>query len=168
MPRRAAAVAALKRLDPSRAGLYVAGRMKPSGKVNPVTVLLVLALVGAGWWAVIFVPVYWDNLDVREAVDAAFARYHVDGEERARGFLMDRLNLVTPQGTIGHHFEIDEDGMEQEMPGLGVPDENVTFDYVERDSQLTVRVEYDRVVVLKPSQKRRTLHFVVEKSGAAR
>lgn len=141
--------------------------MKPSGKVNPVSVLLVLALIGAAYWAVIFVPIYLDNLDVREAVDAAFSRYHVDGEERARQFLMDRLNVHTPQGTIGHHFEIDEEGIEQELPGLGVPEENVTMDFVERDSQLTVRVEYDRVVVLKPSQKRRTLHFVVEKSGAA-
>ncbi|MEW6430976.1 MAG: hypothetical protein AB1730_05650 [Myxococcota bacterium] len=158
----------MKRLDPSRAGLYVALRMKPSGKVNPVSVLLLLALVGAGWWAVIFVPVYLDNLDVREAVDAAFSRYHVEGEQRARQFLMDRLNVRTPQGTIGHHFELDEEGVERELPGLGVPEENVTFDYVERDSLLTVRVEYDRVVVLKPTQARRTLHFVVEKSGAAR
>lgn len=141
---------------------------KPSGKVNPISVLLVLAFGGGVYWAVLFGPLYIDNLDVREAVDAAFSRYGNEGEDRARQYLVSRLNKGTQDGIVGHHFEVDEDGVEQELPGLDVAEDNVTFEYEERTSQLTVRVEYDRVVVLKPSQKRRTLHFVVQKTGAIR
>jgi hypothetical protein len=141
---------------------------KPSGKINPVSVLLLLAVGGGVYWAVLFGPVYFDNLDVREAVDAAFSRYHIEGEKRARQYLLDRLNTRTPEGTIGHHFEVDDDGVERELPGLDVPEEDVSFDYDERTSELTVRVEYDRVVVLKPTRKRRTVHFVVQKTGAIR
>jgi len=142
--------------------------MKPSGKVNPVSVILLLALGGGIYWAVTFVPTYYNNLDVREAVDAAFSRFTVEGEDRAHQYLLSRLNRGTQEGIIGHHFEVDEDGVEHEVPGLGVADEDVTFEFDERTSELTVRVEYDRVVVLRPFQKRRTLHFVVEKTGAIR
>jgi hypothetical protein len=143
--------------------------MKPSGKVNPVSVLALLALGGATYWAILFLPVYYDNLEVKEALDAAFSQARVEGEERAKTWLMRRLNGVTPgQGTLGTHLEVDEDGVERELPGLGVPEENVTFTWDDRESTLTLRVEYDRVVVLKPSDKRKVLHFVAEKKGSTK
>ncbi|MEW5740461.1 MAG: hypothetical protein AB1938_16155 [Myxococcota bacterium] len=143
--------------------------MKPSGKVNPVSVLVMLALAGATYWAVLFIPLYYDNLEVKEALDSAFSQARVEGEETARVWLMRRLNGVTPNmGTLGSHYEVDEDGVEQLLPGLGVPEENVTFTWDEAASTLTLRVEYERVVILKPSEKRKVLHFVVEKKGSTK
>ena len=137
--------------------------MKPSGKVNPVTVLLLLAIGGAVYWAVMFGPMYLDNFEVREAVDSAWSLWATDGEDHTYQWLLNRLNNRTQMGTMGSHFEVDEDGVEKLLPGLGVPEDNITFAYDENTKMLTVRVEYQRVVVLKPSDKRRTMRFVVEK-----
>lgn len=142
--------------------------MKPRGKVNPVSVLVLLGIAGGIYWAVMYVPLYLDNLDVREAVDTAISRFHTTGPAAAETWLHQRLTQRTTLGVIGSHPELDDDGVEQIVPGLDVDPDNITFDWDERNSELTVRVEYDRVIRLKPTQERRTVHFVVQHSKVGR
>lgn len=139
--------------------------MSRSGKVNPVSILLLLAAVGGGWWMFTYLPIHWDHLSVREAVDSAAAEYLVAGEDTAKRKLLARLNRLTAGGeTIGWHFETDEEGNEERVPGLGLTEDNVTIEWDEANKQVTVRVEYDRVVELKPLEDRKTVHFSAEKS----
>lgn len=136
--------------------------MKARGGVNPISVLLLLA-IGAGIWAAItFIPAYWDNLTVREVAHSAATRYPTSGEDGVAAALLERLNDLTMEGTVGWHFDVDEDGYEQKVPGLAVDPDNVQVSYDEEKRVVTVRVAYDRTVELKPSDERRVLHFVVE------
>lgn len=138
--------------------------MSRSGKVNPVSILLILALIGGGWWGYTYFPVYWDNLTVREAVDSAATVYLASEEEGVKGKLMQRLNMLTTAGEpVGWHFEIDEDGYEVRVPGLGVTEDDITVEWDEANRTVTVQLEYDRVVELKPLDERRTVHFSVVK-----
>lgn len=130
-------------------------------ETNPVSVILVIALAAAGFYGFHVAPLYLDNLEVKEATAEAYNAWIVDGEERARFKLMSRLN---DKGT-GYHFEVDDDGVEQVKPGLGIPDEQVTFEFDDRSRLLTVSVTYKRTVQFKPLEKRKTFSFSVVKSA---
>lgn len=137
-------------------------RPKPRGAVNPVSVIIILALIGLGWWLYTFLPVYWDNLSVREAAGAAAIDW-LRGEESVKATVMRRLNMATPEGVVGWHFATDEEGNETKVPGLGVAEEDITVNWDEASRTVTIRISYDRVVEMKPLDKRRTVHFEVEK-----
>ncbi|MGV3625539.1 MAG: hypothetical protein ACO1OB_32310 [Archangium sp.] len=133
--------------------------MRRNGETNPVTWLVVLALIGAGFYGFHVGPVYMDNLEAKEAASEAFNVYWNDGEDIARKKLVIRLN----EKGIGNHLEVDENGVETWKPGLGIDPERVTF--VEQGGTLRVTVSYDRVVVFSPLKKRKTFHVTAEKVG---
>lgn len=137
--------------------------MKPSGKVNPVSVLLLLGLIAGVWAVVTYFPVYWDNLSVREVASGAAITYLSKDEEGVLREVLRRTNTMGAEGTIGWHFEEDEDGVEQKKPGLGLTEDNVTVSFDQPTRTLTVHISYDRVVELKPFDKRKLVHFEVEK-----
>jgi hypothetical protein len=139
-------------------------RTQRRGSINPIAVLMLLAAIAGGWWLFTYLPVYWDNLTVREAASACAVNYLAGGEEGVKTRLLTRLNETTMDGTVGWHFETDDDGLEVRKPGLGVTEDQVTISFDERKRTLTVHVEYDRVVELKPSIQRKIVHFSVEKT----
>lgn len=133
-------------------------RVQTLGKTNPLTVLLFLAVGFGAWWGFLFIPVYVDQMEVKEAT-----RQIVNLIPQAG----DPMNAVTPplfrlNSQVGWHFVVDEEtGIESVKPGLGLTaEDNVTVDVDEQRKLVTVRIEYDRVVQLKPLERRRTLHFV--------
>lgn len=116
-----------------------------------------MAAAWAGW---VYGQAYLDHFDVKEEVWLAFSTT-VTGEHEARARLMQALNAK-----IGWHYELDEGtGEETIKPGLGVPDEAVEIVLNPETKVVRVRVEYDRVLPLKPSDRRTTVHFVAEKTG---
>ncbi|PZR16100.1 MAG: hypothetical protein DI536_07345 [Archangium gephyra] len=134
--------------------------MRRNGETNPVTWIVVLALIGVGFYGFHVGPVYMDNLEVKEAASEAFNVYFNDGEDLARRKLIIRLN----EKNFGTHLEVDENGVESWKPGLGIDPERVTF--VEGgDGTLRVTVSYDRVVIFSPLKKRKTFHVSAEKVG---
>lgn len=135
--------------------------MRPTGKTNPVTVLVILAVIAGGYWVVMFGPLYLDNLEVREAADSAFNVYVVERDETKA--IREALNRQTK---IGSHFEVsEEDGTEQKLPGLGLTEDDVVLEHDESSGEASVRIEYNRTVILWPTENRRTVHFAVEKKG---
>ena len=134
-------------------------RRHPSGKVNPVSVLLVVALAAAGWYGSYVVPIYYDNLDVREAFEQGLNVAIIEGVDRARVGTVRKLNTM-----IGTHYAIDEEtGAETIEPGLGIEPEAFAIDIDTPAKLITGHLEYDRVVQLKPLQKRKSFHFVHDK-----
>lgn len=120
-----------------------------------------LALAGAGFYGYHVGPVYLDNMAAREACTEAFNIYWVEGGDIARTKLLFRLN-GTPETS---HLATDENGVESIVPGLGVDPENVTLTLDPDTKQLTVRIEYDRVVKFTPLNKYKKFHLVAEKIG---
>lgn len=133
--------------------------MRRNGESNPVTYLVIIALAAAGFYAYHVGPVYWDNLEAKEAVGQAFNVYWLEGEKIAKAKLLIRLN----EKGVGNHLEVDENGVEHWKPGLGIDPDNVIIE--ETNGSLAVRVTYDRVIEFKPLKKRKTFHIVAEKVG---
>jgi hypothetical protein len=132
------------------------------GKFKPVTLLLVLALVAAGWWMYTFMPIYLDHLEMREATQQIINTIPAVGLTAEPG--KDVLYRINAQ--IGWHLEVDEEtGVEREVPGMNITrEDNLVINYDQAAKRVTVTIEYDRVVLLKPFNKRRTLHFVASTS----
>jgi len=137
--------------------------MSRRGGINPIAVLILAAVAAGVWWLYTFGPVYWDNLTVRETASAAATGYLTGLEEGVMTRVLTRLNKVTMDGSVGWHFETDEEGMEVRKPGLGISEDQVFIGFDEATRTVTVRITYDRVVEMKPFDKRDVVHFVVEK-----
>jgi hypothetical protein len=77
-----------------------------------VTVLLLLAIAGGVYWVVTFGPAYWDDREVKSALnEAANLCYHEPNDQRVREFILRRLHsLFDREGPDGKTaFVIDLD-----------------------------------------------------------
>ena len=135
--------------------------MRNNGETNPGTYVVVVLLAAAGFYVYHVAPVYWDNLEAKEAAAEALNVYILKGEETARAGLMFRLN----NNKSTSHYEVDDEGVESVKPGLGLKEENVTIDVDQKTNKISVRVEYDRVIEFKPLKKRKLFHLVAKKVG---
>lgn len=133
--------------------------MRRNGESNPVTYIVVVLLVAAAFYVFHVGPVYVDNMEVKEAANEAFNVYWLNGEDAARNKLVGRLNRG-----VGAHLAVDENGVESWPAGLGIDPERVTFVETD-DGQLTVTVNYDRVIEFSPLKKRKTFNVTATKVG---
>lgn len=131
---------------------------RPRGAVNPLSVLVILAIAAAIYYVAIFSPVYLDNIDVTDAVVSAYNQSGQVPDEQIKGVLRDKLKR------IGTHREPNADGELEEKMGLGVPDEDVVYE-VNPDNTVTVQVKYFREVRLKPTGKWTKVKFSPSKHG---
>ena len=121
---------------------------------------MLIGVAAGAWWAWIFGPAYLDQFDVKEDVWLAFSTMLTD-ESGARAKLLRDLNEK-----VGWHYAVDEaTGLEEVRPGLGIEPEQIEMTIAPEVNLLRVRVEYDRVLQLKPTSRRTTVHFVAEQTG---
>jgi hypothetical protein len=140
------------------------------GKTNPVTVLSILGLIVAAWYGFYMVPLFLDNLEAQEACAQAVNIAAGEGEAVAKAAIQHRLNEIHGGNPpVGWHYVIDEEtGVESEQNGLGVLADNIEVTINEQAKTIDVTMQYDRVVQLKPLDKRTTTHFSIHKSGKTR
>ncbi len=135
----------------------------PSGKVNPVSLVLILAVVGGIWAVVDLAPAYLDHLDVDEAVTSAV---NTAGKGRWSDEQLTK-QILGKLDRVGRHWEEDaSSGEPAELLGLGLTEENVV---IERDTvanRISIAVEYDRMMQLKPLSRLVKLHFSAKRDGA--
>ncbi len=137
---------------------------RPRGAVNLVNLTLILIVAAGAYIAWLYVPLWLDDLDVREAIAAGVGQLPIepsalDGHIRTR--VAARLN------TVGTHWE-DQDGKRVEVPGLGIEPDEIQ---VERNAQAKtgrLSVDYARTVRLKPLNKFWTLRFHTAREGVLR
>lgn len=133
--------------------------LRARGAVSLFTIILLLGLAVVGYAGWIYIPLFMDNLDMREASSAAFNRMATDPEmDRIRAYFLARAN------NIGNHWET-KDGSRVEVKGLGLTDADVV---IERDSfehTARMQVDYQREVKLWPLEKYITFDFHVDKAG---
>ena len=123
---------------------------------------MLLGAIAGGWALMVYGPAYYEHFGVKEEVWLAFTRAQTDlSPTEARDQLVRHLNTQ-----VGWHFQVDEEtGEETVQPGLGISDDAVDVKIDPEVNLVRVRLEYDRVVVLRPSNRRTTVHFVAEKTG---
>lgn len=138
--------------------------MRPIGKVNVIGLLLILAAGGGLYWIVLFGPIHIDNYTVKDAVSIAFNSYGNEGQNLVGIRKALRFKLDDPK--LGPSVVTDsETGEQTEMTGLPIPDAQLITEFDEVTGVLTIRAEYERQVVLVPTDKVSVVHFVVERSG---
>lgn len=127
-----------------------------------MTVLLLLGAIAGGWAALVYGPAYFDHFGVKEEVWLAFTRVQTDlSPAEVRTQLLRNLN-----SQVGWHFQLDDEtGEERVQPGLGISEDAVEVTIDTELKLVRVHLEYDRVLLLKPSNRRTTVHFVAEKTG---
>lgn len=135
--------------------------MHPRGKINVIGVVLLCAGVYGGWWGFTYLPARLDHLDVKEAVKAAYSQAKVQNLAEVRNTLMAKVN----HKSLGWHMAEDEAGNLVRTPGLGIKDEAVTIEKNEVTGTITVNVEYDRLIELKPFDKKEIKHFIATFTG---
>ena len=138
--------------------------MRNNGETNPGTYVAVVLIAAVGFYCFHVVPVYWDNLEAKEAASEALSVYILKGEKSAREGLMFRLN---GNATV-RHYEVDDEGVESIKPGYGILEDNVVIDVDEKMNKIVVRITYDRIVEFSPLKKRKSYHLVAEKIGTIR
>ncbi|MFZ5469645.1 MAG: hypothetical protein ACOZIN_09425 [Myxococcota bacterium] len=135
--------------------------MRPTGKVNLVSLLLIAGVVGGIYALVVFSPVYLDNLDVKEAIAAAYNQAGRMDDRALVGLIKSRVNAAA----VGEHVEDDGYGNQRVVGGLGIKDEQITVQRDEVRRTILIRVDYQREVVLKPTDRIRQVRFSPMKEG---
>jgi hypothetical protein len=133
--------------------------MRPYGKVNVVTLLFLAAIVGGGYFAFTHGPVYIDNLEVREAVAAAYNQAPRSTDDQVRAGIRERVRKM------GTHMERDQFGVEREVPGLGLRDDQIVIERNTVTNTVRITVEYEREIELKPFKRTKVIRFREEKEG---
>jgi len=136
-------------------------RTRPTGSVNIIGVLLLAAVVLGIWWLIVLGPAYMDNLDVKQAVAEASNQIRLGkSDESAAQYIIQQTR------NVGDHLAEDDFGNVVWMTGLGITPEQISVERDEVNQTLRVRVEYDRRRILKPLDKEKEIHFVVEEVGS--
>jgi hypothetical protein len=115
----------------------------------------IAGVAAACYVAALSIPLYMDHFEVQDICNSAFNKFKDHGAEGTKGEILRKLNAV-PWAV---HLEEDEGGEQKEVAGLGLTEDEVIVDYDENTKMLNVHLEYTRTVVLKPSQKTRSVKF---------
>ena len=110
---------------------------------NLGTLVVLAAVAGAIYVAAKVVPLYVDNLDVKEAVEAAF---NLAGRNNNDGILRAEIRERTSR--MGSHVETDKWGNDQVVPGLGLTDDQIVIERSRVTDNVRIEVTYQREVDL--------------------
>ena len=129
--------------------------------MNLVSLALLLLVGGAAYAGWLFVPLWLDDLDVREALAVGFGQLPVEPDQRVRELVMAKLR------SVGSHWE-EQNGKQVEVPGLGIGLEDIQVERDPRANTGRVAIDYTRMVKLKPLDRFWPVHFLAERSGVLR
>lgn len=110
---------------------------------NLGTLAVLAAIASAIYVAAKVMPLYVDNLDVKEAVEAAF---NLAGRNNNDGLL--RAEIRDRTSRMGSHVETDSWGNDIVVPGLGLTDEQIVIERSRVTENVRIEVTYQREVDL--------------------
>ena len=113
-----------------------------SNFIKNLGTLAVLAAVLCGIYAAMkIVPLYVDNMDVKEAVEAAF---NLAGRNNNDSILRAEIRERTSR--MGSHVETDSWGNDRVVPGLGLTDDQIVIERSRVTENVRIEVTYQREV----------------------
>jgi hypothetical protein len=147
-------------LTPRERGCYPERALqRPTGKINLIGLVLLLGAAALVYSVVMFNRPVLDNLDVKEAISAAYNQAEGLDEHAIKQMIENRTQQV------GEHDEDDGYGNIKTVSGLGLTDDNITVERNEVAHSISIRVDYARKVILAPTHKVYVLKLHPEQSG---
>jgi hypothetical protein len=131
--------------------------------VNLVNFTLTVALVSVAYLGWIWVPLWLDNLDVKEALAAGVGQLAADVPYPPETV---RAQAVAKLKRVGTHYQ-DTDGQQVEVPGLGVGPDDLQIDRDPDGRTIRLSVDYTRVVKLKPFDRYWAIPFHTSSQAVA-
>jgi hypothetical protein len=130
--------------------------------VNVVNLTLTVALVSGAYLGWMYIPLWLDDLDVREALAAGVGQLTNDNSGKdgpaVQAMVSSRL------ANVGTHWE-ERDGAQVELPGLGIDPDDVQVERSKDGRSGRLTVDYARTVRLKPLSQYWTVRFHTSREG---
>jgi len=126
------------------------------GAVNLVSLTLLVAVVSGAYLAWIYIPLWLDDLDVREALAAGVGQLTAENSSLDAAGIQKMVALRLSR--VGSHWE-EQDGKQVEVPGLGLEPDDVQIERGADGKSGRVTVDYARTVRLKPLTRYWTVRF---------
>jgi len=133
---------------------------RPFGKINLIGLLFLSALAAFVYFLIFFTSPILDNLDVKEQMVAAYNQSGGLSDEAMKRWIMANTDRV------GDHEEDDGYGNVKTSPGLGLTLDDISIERNTVADTITIRVDYRRKILLKPTQRVYWLAFHPQLSGA--
>jgi len=124
--------------------------------VNLVSLTLLVAVVAGAYLAWLYIPLWLDDLDVREALAAGVGQ--LTSESLGMTEAAIQKTVANRLARVGYHWE-EQDGRQVEVPGLGIEAEDVQIERGADGKSGRLSVDYVRTVKLKPLEQYWTLRF---------
>lgn len=138
---------------------------RPRGAVNLVNLTLTVAVLSGGYLAWLYVPLWLDDLDVREALAAGAGQLTSENLGMTEAAIQQTVALKLAQ--VGYHWE-EQDGKQVQVPGLGLEAEDVQIERGPDGKSGRLSVDYARTVKLKPLEQYWTLKFHTSREASIR
>jgi len=124
--------------------------------VNLVNLTLLVAVVAGAYLAWLYIPLWLDDLDVREALAAGVGQ--LTSESLGMTEAAIQKTVANRLARVGYHWE-EQDGRQVQVPGLGIEAEDVQIERGADGKSGRLSVDYVRTVKLKPLEQYWTLRF---------
>jgi len=124
--------------------------------VNLVSLTLLVAVVAGAYLAWVYIPLWLDDLDVREALAAGVGQ--LTSENLGMTEAAIQKTVANRLARVGYHWE-EQDGRQVQVPGLGIEAEDVQIERGADGKSGRLSVDYVRTVKLKPLEQYWTLRF---------
>lgn len=115
--------------------------MNNSGKINIGFLVFLVVVAAVIYVAAKVVPFYVDHMDVQEAVEAA---HNLAGRNNNDGLLRNEIRERTMR--MGSHIETDSWGVDKEVPGLGLTEDQIVIERSRITDNVRIEVTYEREV----------------------
>lgn len=138
---------------------------RPRGAVNLVNLTLTVAVLSGGYLAWLYVPLWLDDLDVREALAAGAGQ--LTSENLGMTEAAIQKTVAAKLALVGYHWE-EQDGKQVQVRGLGLEADDVQIERGADGKSGRLTVDYGRTVKLKPLEKYWTLKFHTSREATIR
>ena len=144
---------------PGRPG---SARRAERGGISWVTLLLLVIVVGGGYLAWVWLPIYFENYTVKQVV-----RDYMNQAIKNKDDEGLRRNMVLKIRSLDEREVVDEDGRTVRVPGVALDERDVTWERDTRSQPPMIRVsfEYAREVEYPVLDRTTTKVFVVDLSN---
>ena len=124
--------------------------------MNLVSLTLLVAVVAGAYLAWVYIPLWLDDLDVREALAAGVGQ--LTSESLGMTEAAIQKTVANRLARVGYHWE-EQDGRQVQVPGLGIEADDVQIERGADGKSGRLSVDYVRTVKLKPLEQYWTLRF---------
>lgn len=128
-------------------------RSPESGRISFVSMLLLTGLVAGGYLAIVYVPLYVDNYQLKRVMqEAANLAWKQPDDDALRKLILSK------SANVGARWVVEE-GRDKKIPGFGLLADNIFVTRDEATKTVIVQINYEREIILPIFARKQTLSF---------